>query len=677
MMNTTDINPKDLNPKDFNLDAWMPAEGASAPAAPDAPCAAPSRSDGQCDSRLQVEALVQALQEGHVSLADDYDDWLHVAFALGHEFGEAGRSYFHQISALSAKYDAAEADKKYTDCLRSQKAGVTLGTLFHLAKQKSVKWNNSARKASSEKVPKSQKSQSYIKREKRGNSLIINDSVNESHPLGLWDFGTFEEKTPSGTSSAAFSQTFTNRLNPTKVPILIRDIMATMSDPASRDKMVLGALAVISGIMPNIYGLYGGHTVYPPLYFIFYGPAASRKGDIRACLHLLKPLADEMRTAQDREREQWRQQHDEREKQGAKAEGRAQRGPEPEEPVTHSPRIPGNSSASAAYMALKANGGWGVIFETEADVISQALLSDYGDYSTGLRQAFHHEAITMNRVKDRLHIEIPNPRLAVAITCTPGQLPKLFPSFENGLGSRFLFYGLPQEMRWISPFDRVERPLEEVYEEFGQRMLQLCHLLQQMGKRRIQFVLTDSQQQRFNEAFSQLLQEQFAMLGDGIASFVFRMGLSTFRMAMVLSLLRRFDGWVSPLLLFDPEEQTLVCNDDDFNTALTIMDTLVSHTAAIYSELAQDALKAGADSGSCKLKPAEAALLDALPEEFTTAEVVALANARRMGRSTAYRSLSLFLNRAHLVVRISQGRYRKVAAGNTENNGCETCADEK
>ena len=44
--------------------------------------------------------------------------------------------------------------------------------------------------------------------------------------------------------------------------------------------------------------------------------------------------------------------------------------------------------ASAAYMALVANNGWGVIFGMEADVLSQALLSDYGMYSTGLAPGF-------------------------------------------------------------------------------------------------------------------------------------------------------------------------------------------------------------------------------------------------------------------------------------------------
>lgn len=48
----------------------------------------------------------------------------------------------------------------------------------------------------------------------------------------------------------------------------------------------------------------------------------------------------------------------------------------------------------ATYQALSDNHGWGVIFETEADTLTQALKTDYGDYSDGLRKAYHHEPIT-------------------------------------------------------------------------------------------------------------------------------------------------------------------------------------------------------------------------------------------------------------------------------------------
>ena len=51
--------------------------------------------------------------------------------------------------------------------------------------------------------------------------------------------------------------------------------------------------------------------------------------------------------------------------------------------------------ALVAYKALAANNGWGVTFGMEADLLSQALLSDYGNYSTGLAPGFplgvHHD----------------------------------------------------------------------------------------------------------------------------------------------------------------------------------------------------------------------------------------------------------------------------------------------
>ena len=51
--------------------------------------------------------------------------------------------------------------------------------------------------------------------------------------------------------------------------------------------------------------------------------------------------------------------------------------------------------ALVAYKALATNNGWGVIFGMEAYVLSQALLSDDGYYSTGLAPGFplgvHHD----------------------------------------------------------------------------------------------------------------------------------------------------------------------------------------------------------------------------------------------------------------------------------------------
>ena len=88
----------------------------------------------------------------------------------------------------------------------------------------------------------------------------------------------------------------------------------------------------------------------------------------------------------------------------------------------------GQQFSSAVYRALEANGGSGMIFETEADTLTNMISNkEYGNYSDLLRRAFHHETVSMVRVTDQVNIEIEEPRLAVIMTCTGSQLVLLRP----------------------------------------------------------------------------------------------------------------------------------------------------------------------------------------------------------------------------------------------------------
>lgn len=121
-----------------------------------------------------------------------------------------------------------------------------------------------------------------------------------------------------------------------------------------------------------------------------------------------------------------------------KGKNKGERGPAPKEPVFRDPFMPGNSSSSAVYRALDANGGWGIMFRTEADTVSNMLDSDYGHYSDLMRKAYQYETVSMNRVSDKIHIDIENPRLSVLITCTRWPDSLVFSHrLRNGLGSRF------------------------------------------------------------------------------------------------------------------------------------------------------------------------------------------------------------------------------------------------
>ena len=70
------------------------------------------------DTASRVEALIAELRASGRDITADYGDWLKVGFALASEFGEAGRSYFHDISSLYSGYSQEESDTKYSECRR-------------------------------------------------------------------------------------------------------------------------------------------------------------------------------------------------------------------------------------------------------------------------------------------------------------------------------------------------------------------------------------------------------------------------------------------------------------------------------------------------------------------------------------------------------------------------------
>jgi hypothetical protein len=100
---------------------------------------------------------------------------------------------------------------------------------------------------------------------------------------------------------------------------------------------------------------------------------------------------------------------------------------------------------------LQANDGQGIICETEADTMSSTKKQDWGDYSSIMRAAFHHEKISVSRKTNNEFIEVNEPRLAITLTGTPAQAPKLIASAEDGLFSRFLFYAYKNEIEWQDP----------------------------------------------------------------------------------------------------------------------------------------------------------------------------------------------------------------------------------
>jgi len=85
----------------------------------------------------QVSDLVRTVVDRGISIAESYEDYLNLSFALADELGELGRGHFHAIASLSAKYHPDQADKQYTIALNREASGrrVTIGTFYHMVKQ--------------------------------------------------------------------------------------------------------------------------------------------------------------------------------------------------------------------------------------------------------------------------------------------------------------------------------------------------------------------------------------------------------------------------------------------------------------------------------------------------------------------------------------------------------------
>ncbi len=611
----------------------------------------------------EVNTLVDMVILQNIDITQGYEAWRNVGFALADGLGEAGREAFHELSRMNADYDRDECDRQYTKCLHGKGSGVTIRSLFHMAREAGIDLSAISRLTSAKRDFFSvfSDSQPCAETSESDNTLIINDTITDADGC---ESENCEKDEEDDEPSIIFSETFTEKISPKDWPSVLLPVINPADDHESQDKMMLATLTVMSGMLCyNYYGLYSGHKIYTPLYVIIHGPSASRKGDVGVCQKILEPLHEEMMAKYKSDMDAYLMEHAAWEAKGSKAD----RGPEPREPQYRTQRIPANSSASAAYQALDANGGCGVMIESEADVLTQSLQSDYGDYSAGLREAFHHEPITMNRVKEKLHIDIREPRLAVCLTCTPGQLPKLFPSFENGLGSRFLFLGLNRKLEWRNPFEVREKTLDEIYLELGKRSLELHHLLTGMGNRNIQFMLTEAQVKQFNKFFSALLIEQFHLSGDGISSFVFRLGVSAFRLAMLLTLLRRYSEWDHQSPLFEDNEQAVICNNLDLNIALTIMNTLINHTGKIYAWLSNEKEEFH-NPALARLSGVMLRFYEALGDNFNRKEALECAQELNISRGSADRYLGDLVQKHGVVSRLKSGQYQKVKLKTPRNH---------
>ena len=647
-----------------NRETKNEAPSESAPVVNPIACVPP---DGEL---AKAQAVCDELIQRGANIAESYEDYLKLGFALADGLGADGHDIYDTLCAQSKKYRKADCEKKWQECLSKRDGRTTIATFYDMAKQAGIDLSEVSRRYPSAEFtskphnPQGCEANGIHQQKGTGSSSqkVNNQNINQKNIPATDTLATTpqsgEETEVLGFS---FDLTFSQLLDKSKLPVTIQRTLEGKNTPVEQDKTILTSLDLLAMAEPNIYGIYGGKRVYTPFYLFILGLAGiSHKGAVDDVKELLMPIEKHIQAQYYAQLADYKEQHAEWEtRKSQRGKGAESAGPEPEEPVYRSLFVSADSSAAAFKSDLYSFGGRGMIFSTEADTLTQALSQEWGQFTDVLRMAFHHESITSTRTKDKQHIVIDEPQLGLLVTCTPKQISSLLSpkQNENGSSSRNLFYVAKEELGWKSPFEEKE-PIADRYREIGQSVKQMYDLLVKREKNRIQILLTEEQQQAFNAHFKPLLPEQVGLYGIEFAAFIVRIALVAFRLMMVLTTLRNFEHGH----LADTQQQAFVCTDNDYQTAMTIIDCLVAHTGYVYNTLLRPSDEQQLNVQP--LKPREQKLYQALGDEFTTKQFEQTAKALGIPIKTAQRYLGDMISRHQMIIRISQGNYVKKKQGN-------------
>ncbi|WP_299187917.1 DUF3987 domain-containing protein [uncultured Aquimarina sp.] len=543
-----------------------------------------------------VEQLVQWVEATGTDLTSSYDDWLKIGFALANEFSESGASYFHRISKFYPNYTHQECEKQYQHCANAKGSGVKIATLFHYAKQAG-----------------------YVI--ERKNTQVSNEAL-ETNKIEI------PKKELPEFSNAIFEE----------LPSFFKESTERANNSRERDILLLGTITVLSACLPNVFGLYDDLTLYPNLYLFITAPPSSGKGRVNLCKRIIYPIHKQKREETSNGKIQYEVELAAYLSKKSKDKSLTK----PIKPREQMLFIPANSSATGTFELLDQNDGSGLIFETEGDTLAQTFKTEYGNYSDGFRNAFHHEAISYYRRTDSELVEIPQPKISTVLTGTPDQVLSLMPDSQNGLFSRFMFYKMERQKKWRDVFANTHKMgLDVYYDQLGAIFTNYYQKLVTYHNG-IQFRLSLEQGRQFHAFFSTQYDKFVFLKKDDLEASLLRLGVICFRLSMIFSIIRALEN--------DMLEPIIECEQRDFEIALSMIKVLLEHTEEVFLYLPKKKLTLPKSKNDKEL------FLDALPREFTTKEYQHIGNRYGLSQSTSKRYTNEFIKKGW-IHRKSHGQF--------------------
>ena len=326
------------------------------------------------------------------------------------------------------------------------------------------------------------------------------------------------------------------------------------------------------------------------------------------------------------------------------------------------------------------NDGFGIIFETEADTLSDALGKASGRFSEGLRKAFHNETISYMRRTNNERVVIPHPYLSILLTGTPRQLGRLVKDPENGLFSRFLFYRLQSQQESFPERQPLHNGItgqmvDDYMHYLGDMILDFFLRLRDKqadsdNDTSICFALTEEQETAFQRHFNKAAKDYSALFlrlydsedrAADAESIMRRLGNICFRMMMILTVSRLITEDVQPI------PDTFFCDQRDFDSVLAMEPQLRLHNNLHFDEMlvangSLPPLDSEYPANGDMLFLDERDFFNQLPSEFIKQEANQLGLKMSLSNSTLKRYLAHLCD-IGLVECLKRGSYKNTGRG--------------
>lgn len=432
-----------------------------------------------------------------------------------------------------------------------------------------------------------------------------------------------------------------------RLPDFLKRGLTHVRNKRERDILLLSMITNISGCLPGVRMNYGGMVYSADLYLVALAGSGRGKGVMQLAAILpaaIQEYYDELNRKDEREYRQKLLKWNLEERLAAQEKRVPDLDQCPEMPVERILKVAPNISKSQLILALEAGGAVGLVMNaSELDMISSAMHREYGKHDDVMRAASQHEEVSSYFKTDHRLVVVSDPHLALCASGTPAQLHKFISSLENGMYSRVAFYvgQAHWEYKSANP-GKARLDMRAYFKGMGEELLRMFIFLSGSPT---EVVFTEEQWKEHTERFRTYLREVVAEDDDSPGAIVLRHGLMMSRIAMVLTALRKCE----------PQWNTSEwkCSDEDFHTAMQIVDVLLEHSLLLSTSMDDTAGRIRPVKAFFKLRP----VLKKMPREFTYSELMAAANEAGLPTASVKRYLLRLVY--YQIVEKEDGKYRK------------------